>query len=667
MAVFQNRPYERHMVTNVTSLLASGLTLADLAIGQIGIFDAKTNLSTVAPTYAANKAIYIAQGTPDHSNFPEGAGVPNVYRKSHTISGRKIQALYGKKANRGQVEIVTLGFDGVDTTKTLSAKPGETFYYYVRLTGDPIFNLNPDRSKGVIVLGAVQMPCADECSDNCGTVDCSIIANKIVEDFNTKLLPGGQLVSKYVKITPLIACTPTYSSTTYDICQLTVADSGSQFDLGQVQAQAPGAYLLNRDNGVSVYAVRKDGSCPSDFQPASITTTDVCDYGSCAGVFVYPSVVFQVRSEGFDITGPTTDAGAIKTKIDALVTPKVSTVTLVQHDTLTNNTTYSVSIANATLADTGVNVAAINNALFNGGTPIGNYITGSTILVGEVPATCTITPDTISWSENENVNCTIYKGTYKLTLKDSVCGTTWAAAITAEYITTGFATNLTTSSSGINCTHEYTIDVFSNCTPTGCTTDQITFPDVPAFEGGVWTFVDLVTTYPAPTTGCVCGVQFESVYVPRTTKEATFDQFAYQTDFVHIEASSHNPDWRSTDLCETDPVATRIQNGAYPNGNGQAVSRLEKADRMYDMDYFYMSPVLREAFDFYFETRFDQYYDQVGIEYDFSYSSNLGFGQTDTDAYRQYVWMPEGQAGALVTALNTYAASALVDVTPIVL
>ena len=113
MAVFQNRPYERHIVSNIPTLLPTGLTLADLGVGQIGIFDAKTNLSVVAPNYATTKAIYIAQGTPDHSNFPEGAGVPNVYRKTHTIAGRKIQNLYGKKANPGQVEIVTLGNTGI--------------------------------------------------------------------------------------------------------------------------------------------------------------------------------------------------------------------------------------------------------------------------------------------------------------------------------------------------------------------------------------------------------------------------------------------------------------------------------------------------------------------------------------------------------------------------
>lgn len=657
MAVFQNRPYERHMVSNIPALLPAGLTLADLGVGQIGIFDAKTNKSVTAPTYAVNKAIYIAQGTPDHSNFPEGAGVPNVYRKSHVISGKKIQKLYGKKANRGLNEIVTLGFDGVDTTKTLSAKPGETFYYYVRLTGDPIFNLNPDKSKGVIIIGAVQMPCADECSDNCGTVSCDIISNAIVADWNTKLLVGGDKVSKFVKATPLIACQPTYVNTCYDTCTLSVPDNGTQFDLGQVQAQFPGAFTLSRQNGVTVYGLKDStGTCPSAFvSPEIVKTTDCasCDSGTLVHAF-----------NNFEVKVATTTGADQSSTINAeLITggfpTTTTTTTLVNFDAAVGVNIYAVTTTD--LTKTGANIISVLAAAV---TPVAVLEAN---FIGETPTTCVIAGTSYSWTKDTSKTCCVFEGTYKITLKDSVCGTDWSAQITADYISSGFATNLTVSSAGINCTHEYTIDVYSTCVAQGCSPDLVTFPDVPAFNGEDWTFVSLVTSAPAPTTSCACGVQFESVYVPRVTKEATFDQFAYQTDFVHIEVSSHNPDWRSTDLCETDPVATRIQNGAYPNGNGQAVSRLEKQDRMYDMDYFYMSPVLREAFDFYFETKFDQYYDQVGLEYVLSYSSNLGFGQTDNDTYIQYVWLPEGQTGALTAALNGYVASALIDVDPIII
>ena len=88
---------------------------------------------------------------------------------------------------------------------------------------------------------------------------------------------------------------------------------------------------------------------------------------------------------------------------------------------------------------------------------------------------------------------------------------------------------------------------------------------------------------------------------------------------------------------------------------------------MYDFDYWYLHPNLREAFDYYFEAKFDAYYDMIGVEYEFEYSSNLGWGQEDRDRYIQYIWMPTTQTGALVTALNTYAASVNVNIEPITL
>lgn len=654
MGVFQNRSYERHMVSNIPTLLAAGNTLADLGVGQIGIFDAKTNLSVTAPTYAVNKAIYIAQGTPDRSNFTEGAGVPNVYRKSHTIAGKKIQNLYAKKANKRQVEIVTLGNTGIPgDTKTLTAKPGETFYYWVRLTGDPIFNLNPDRSKGIILQGAVQMPCADDCSDNCGTVDCNTITNLVVADFNTKQLVGGTNVTKYVKAGEVLNCSSPASLTEVPFYKhsIVIPSCGKNGSLGAVQAQAPGFTVTNEGtvDGFTTYSVvaglDATGGCivPEDFvlNAGSIATNcDTCPAGWSA---VDSTDEFQVRAEGAEDIAATIEAAL----------PGGSVVTLINSDPQVNISTYSVLTALGTET-----VATIETAL------VGVIVLGSTSFVGVSTGYCTNdAPTTYAYSNEDcsEVFCNKVEVEFELFIKDDLCGNDLLTELEAAYASLG-TVELIPDASG-DCGHGYKLTTVSaNCVELGCAPESVVFPVVPDFRGVAWVEVPL-----AVSTSCYCGIQFESVYVPRVTKEATFDQFAYQTDFVHIEVSSHNPDWRSTDLCETDPIATRVQGGSYENGAGQAVARLEKADRMYDMDYFYMSPVLREAFDFYFETKFDQYYDQVGIEYDFSYSSNNGFGQTDTDRYIQNIWLPETQAGALVAALNGYVASASIAVDPIVL
>ena len=659
MSVFQNRPYERHIVSNIPTLLAAGNTIDSLGVGQIGIFDAKTNLSVTAPTYQANKAIYIAQGTPDRSNFPEGAGVPNLNRRTHTIQGKKLLGLRGKKASRGHGEIVVLGNTGIaGDTKTLTAKPGETFYYWVRLTGEPIFNLNPDRSKGVIIQGAVQMPCADDCADNCGTVDCKTITDLVVADWATKKLPGGAAVTKYAEVNAILNCQSDASLTLvpYYKHSITIPSCGKKGSIGAVQAQAPGFTVTNDGtvDGYTTYSVvaglDATGGCivPADFVLNGGSIIENCD--SCpAGFTGHPALTeFQVKYDG-NITGK---AVVID---NALAAYDPTVVTVVQSDTLTGVTTFSVTVAQGTTQ------AQVDTAL---AALLGSTLPGyqSTVLVGDTAPYCTNdSPVTYSYSNSSCsvLFCNKVEVSFNLFVKDTECGTSRLAELQAEY--SGIGT-VTLDASG-DCGGAYTLTTVSaNCVEAGCAPEAVQFPVIPDFEGTSWTAVAL-----AQPSSCLCGLEFTSPYVPRVTKECTFDQFAYQTDFVHVEVSSHNPDWRSTDLCETDPIATRVQGGAYPNGAGQAVARLEKADRMYEMDYFYMSPVLREAFDFYFETDFNQYYDMVAVEYDFQYSSNNGFGQTDNDRYIQYFWLPETQAGALVTALNTYAASANINVDPIVL
>lgn len=658
MAVFQNRPYERHMVSNIPTLLASGLTLADLGVGELGIFDAKTNLSVTAPTYQNNKAIYIAQGTPDRSNFPEGAGVPNIYRRTHTIQGKKLISLRAKKANRGQGEIVVLGNTGVPgDTKTLTAKPGETFYYWVRLTGDPIFNLNPDRSKGVIIQGAVQMPCADECSDNCGTVDCKTITDLVVADYATKLLPGGQKVSLYSQANAILNCgsSAELELVPYYKHSITIPSCGKNGSIGAVQAQSPG-FIITNDGTVDGYTTYStvapldaSGNCqvPDNFVLNGGSTIPNCD--SCPAGFTSNAGLteFQVK-----ITGTADEVTALETALASVN----GEATLLQVDTLTGVATYTVT------TDLGTTLSAAE-ALVSGGTYSGEYL--STILVGDTAPFCSNdNPITYAWDPSGCVDafCNKVVVQFKIYLRDDKCGTGFLTELQEAYASILVGDGIVEDASG-DCGHAYTLTTVSaNCVEAGCAPEAVQFPVIPDFRGVSWVAVPLDQP-----TSCYCGIQFTSPYVPRFTKECTFDQFAYQTDFVHTEVSSHNPDWRSTDLCEQDPLSTRVQGGSYPNGDGQAVARLEKQDRMYDMDYFYMSPVLREAFDFYFETDFNRFYDMVAVEYEFSYSSNNGFGQTDHDRYIQYFWLPETQAGNLINALNTYAASANINIDPVVL
>ena len=678
MPVNQNRPFERHMVSNIPNLLAAGKTLAELGIGQLGIFDAKTNKSVTAPTYATNKAIYFAQGTPDRSKFTEGAGVPNMYRKSHVIQGKSLISLRGKAASRGRGEIVTLGYDGSDATKTLTAKPGDTFYYWIRLTGEPIFNLNPDRAKGVIVQGAVSMPCASDCADNCTTVDCNTIADLVLNDLigvpdqndplkikGGKFLPGGQRVTDYVHFSKVSTCNTPTAYECFKQVTLSVVDNGTQSDLGQVQAQYPGLAIsvLSRTGVVTTYAalVLSGDSVPKEFfQEAGILVTN-CGTCPVGATYVASTDQFQLTVTN---NGPDDHSGDIQTVLAGSYLDV--TVALNQIDPLTGTSTYQINLL------TGTATAAILQALLQAA--FGKHVVVAVVLVGTVAAGCLLEGSKYTWTASSCDAVCTYLGNYTLTLKDKVCGTcessssdsdvTYYSEIEALYVASGFASSLTVSAaSGVNCTRQYVLTVISNPGNVGCTTDQVVFPIVPDFNEQKWLFNGVIGITPGT---CACGIQGASDFTPRLENECTFGYFTRQYDWVHIEFSSHNPDWRSTDLCEQDPIATRIQNGAYPNGDGSAVVRIEKADRMYDMDYWYLAPNLREAFDFYFEARFDTYYDMVAVEFEYSYSSNAFFGQTDHDRYIQFFWLPEGQTGQLTTALNTYAASANINIDPVV-
>ena len=658
MAVNQLRPYERHMVSNISTLLPTGLTLADLGVGQIGIFDSKTNKSVTAPTYAANKSIYFAQGTPDRSGFPEGAGVPNMYRTSHPLEGKRLISLFGKAASRGRGEIVTLGNTGaVGDTKTLTAKPGSTFYYWIRLTGEPIFNLNPDKAKGVVIQGAVQMPCADECSDNCSSVDCQTIVDRILEDYNghydqeqqrvvgAKLLPGGQRANQYFELCGIKQCAEPAALTTEEFytCSVTIPDSGSQSDLGNVQAQAGlGTIVRSARTGIfSTYttAPATGAGCPADFvQGAGSVISNCTDCPTGFSPVAAQDEWTIKHTAGW--TAPTVTGG---------------TVVLLITDTAANISTYSVTTSVGLYADAAEVEAAA--AHFN---------PGSAAFVGVIPASCSNDQGTTYTYSPNGVVCHKVQVEFTIDLQVGDCdadkdGTELLAELIAAYPDDRIAR--VSDASGV-CVHTYTLTTFSkNCVPDNCCADDVVFPDVPGFKGTAWTPVAIAQG----TAPCYCGIKGTSIFQPRKESECTFGNWAHQVDWVHAELSSHNPDWRSTDLCEQDPIATRIQSGAYPNGEGPAVVRIEKQDRMYDFDYFYLSPVLREAFDFYFEAKFDQYYDMVAVNYNYTYASNDGFGQLDTDNLTQYFWLPETETGALTTALNGYAASLPILVDPVVI
>ncbi|TXH08742.1 MAG: hypothetical protein E6R03_17670 [Hyphomicrobiaceae bacterium] len=196
-----NQNFRKVFVTTNNTILASGSATSDLAVGQIGLFDCSTNLSLDAtPTYTESKGFYIAQGTPDLSYMPKGAGIRNETDKSKCIMGKNLVGYWGKAAAAGQSDIVAIGYDGVDTDKTMSGKCDEIKHLYVKLTGKPIENLFPG---GTIRHYEVQGACCDSCGDSCASITDSSWVDGFIAQIAADTFLGGIPITKFIKTTKL--------------------------------------------------------------------------------------------------------------------------------------------------------------------------------------------------------------------------------------------------------------------------------------------------------------------------------------------------------------------------------------------------------------------------------------------------------------------------------
>jgi hypothetical protein len=291
----QNQSFRRVFVTNTPVLLASGTTV-DLAVGQVGIFDGNTYSATTAPTYANNKAIYLGQGMPDVSHLPLMAGIPQTNQLSKLIKGKLLKKIRRKSASRGQNQVVAIGFDGYDTTKTLSAKCGEVRTVYIKATGNPIEKLYSN--KGFIRQYRLDTGCCDECGgDSCADVDPSTLADVLVEKINNdpKWNAGGGQLFRARKV--LSTALSTVGATQYDIYNLAIADNGDDASLAVVQVQYPGFTVkrVSRDGIISTYEIVKTGGAPTAFTNAGIYTIANC--GTCPSGYtlVANSFIYLVR------------------------------------------------------------------------------------------------------------------------------------------------------------------------------------------------------------------------------------------------------------------------------------------------------------------------------------------------------------------------------------
>lgn len=641
------RPYKDFYVATTGELASTGGT-QDLAVGQIGFFSGKNWQVTTAPTFQTCKTLVVAQGTPDLSGFPEGAGIPNTsFKVTIDPLHGKIFDWYVKKSQRPQNMIVRLGFDGVDTTKTLSANYGETKQIYLKLSGQPINNFYPDVPAGLKIPILIQMPCADECADSCASqVPCSTIGDLIVDAVNNYKIIGGQPLSKYVRATKIVQCgTPSGQVTScFEKYEIDLCDDGSPNALAKVQAQYPGKTIsrVKRVDAISTYRFEQPcgGSAPEAFVANGNNVVPNCS--TCPTGYTLQDTLYVYEIKVAD-AGDGTALAAVET---AYASGDDAVVRILYENGVSTYLLYAT-----TFPRTQQTLVGFLQSYFG--------------YVGVARAVCVGDADeTTAWTKiEEGEKAAKY---WKLSLKLDPCSADGeegcSAATLLAQLQEAYANIGTVTLTDTNCTFcvaEFKLQTFSdNILYPSCNGEDYKWSLPPAFENQNW--IEVVEGgYPG--TDCACGVQFESAFYDPKRDACTFEGVPYFSDPLYIEVSQHDPSSLASP-CETDWPVTTVQNIKFPSGYGQLVSDFERKSKYYRNVFYNVDPVVRKYRGYQWNTDFEGYYDEYVLVFQNPVPEYGVNSTTRTETFEVHWFFPEGNGKSFETAINGYLASANINI-----
>jgi len=634
-----HQSYRDVFVSNNPALLQSGHTDA-LAVGQLGIFlyDVKKDQVAVpAPNFATTRAIQIVQGTPELPGNLLGA-VANASDRSKPIRGKNIISFTGRKAERGQNQIIALGFDGVDTDKNITAKCEQSKSVFLKLSGGPIDEIFHTEGKGYVRQYNIFSGCCDDCGDDCANVSPLAIANDLANQINTDPIlslgtrTGNKLVRAKV-ITEDGSPQPDDNCIQYTLC---ICDNGDDTSLGLVQSQYPGVIIarISRTDSTSCYQqiLDDDAAAPTAFSNEGMTLINDCGVCPSAQGYITAPVGFAYEVTRED-AGDATALATVKTDYGILAQQIQETAYRINYQF--GSSTY-ILISETELTAVG---------------------TDTLVFLGETRNTCVlITPTTTAWVVGDTLDK--FNKNYTITLKDNVCGVSRLAELQAAYPDLVIS-ETTVSADG--CIRKFTTTIESNCVPQGCPADAATWVAPDAYLGIAWT--------PAATTDTATnvGVFIESIFVDRVASECAFDFWRYDAEPIFIEVSQHSQDYNDKPtVCADEWPVTEIQPVKLPIGVGSRVREEEMFFKGYDRKYRDCNPIVRELQDSILQTDPNKFYDQYTVEFKFDFHQSW-FSEKYTDYYRLEIYFPEGQGKQFETAMNAYVTSIGIDVDPVVL
>lgn len=642
-----NQSYHQVMVSGVPTPLTAG-KFSDLAPEQIGLFVTNNKFITSATDGSADGDKYvIAQGIQDLAIRGQqfGGGVSNAPRKTKKFKASDLIGWEGEKAKRKhQGQIVALGYDGVDASKTLTALlDHKDLVIHLRLWGNMASKVGGNRTDLPFPL-FVDKGCIPSGCDTNTVVAGEAIADSIIKQCESGFLRTGYKITDLVTVSKIkkYAINPVALTGLLQFHKFTTSlcDDGSVAALGLIQAQYTALKVtrIGRLDSISTYEVlTQDGgvqgayttTTPATFSLAkrTVANCEVCPAGSTK---VESAKAYELK--GLASASAPVIAGGVVTFIGSTITEK--TYLVVTDDTAVDATVKASA-----------NTQGYTSALVSTTRDICNF-----------PAT------TYSWVVGSTESKAPHN--WKITLSDTVCGTDRLAELQANY--PGFTVSV--DAVGI-CARTYKITNYSEAIEPGCYPEDYRYKAPSAFEGTEW--IDFIVTKITPdcidpviTTPCVAvGVIFESkVEEVELVNDCTYDLVGYDNQAVfptQIEVSVFSQDVSSNLCLEPKYPVTKLQSIVVPSGQGRWVMTEENSSLLYEKLVKSNNYILNQRLGFKFNAVDGKFYDR--------YITKLK-DDTEFHGYRlNSYFFEEGQGKQFEALINGFIAKKGLDLEPVYL
>lgn len=563
--------------------------------GQIGLFDANT--FKAIPLGEAKKSVHkeviLAQGsfhTRDGlSPFLGGLKEPVQSRK---INGNYTSRFLVSNPRRSKQHVISIGWDGVSATKTISGELDSDYYLRIEVKNSPVlraYNHNLYRTFHV------HTRCADDCTVSCDNPeDRHFIADTLVSQINSD--PQLKDFIKAEKIfTPDQAIGA--NNVAFTIYQLQVCDTGDSAALAAVQGQYPGKDVarVGRAASISTYEFCQPAAtaAPAAFNNSVLRVIPGCSTCPAGYTLVALAYKFIVRREEASPANIVTSSAAVNSSYGA-----VQTVYMGNESGVSTYTIYKTSPT----------------------TPGAVAVTDAVIPTGEVVESfCNLTtPGTVAWVANG----TRYRTTrtLQLTLAKDCPGTSVQYPGTTTTTSTTTSTTTTASPSSVlgqmiafyasnssivagsivklsdgECADIYQLSQYNNaCLLDPCGGEALpVFDAIQAFRGKAWE--EVVASTPIDTTSLV-GIRLTGAYVDTKFGTCSFEPTDhFELEPVFINASLVEQDGK---VCGADAWPyTELQVPVSASGTGEQLLRDLILFKGYRQEFYQCDPRMREVVD----------------------------------------------------------------------